>query len=124
MHRIVIALVVLLLFVGSLGYWYYQDSQDRIETLQRNSAKLKIAAESNQQTIEKMKEDLEQNQQRITQLNESLRDAEKYNTELRRLFQRHNLTLLAEEKPGLIEKRINDATDEVFDSIMRSTIPR
>lgn len=33
------------------------------------------------------------------------------------IFARHNLTKLASAKPGLIEKRANNATKQVFDSI-------
>jgi len=124
MYRIVMALVVLLFLMGGLGYWYYENSQDRITLLQENNARLQVAVETNQQTISNMKEERAINQEIITELNQNLRNAEQYNSELRRIFQEHNLTMLAEEKPGLIEKRINDATDEVFDSIMRSTVPR
>lgn len=110
--------------MSGLGYWYYQDSQTRIETLRENNAQLEVAVETNVRTIDNMVEQAELNQERITELSKSLRDAEQYNSELRRLFQEHNLTLLAEEKPGLIERRINDATNEVFDNIMRDTRSR
>ena len=33
------------------------------------------------------------------------------------IFRRHNLNQLAAAKPGLIEKRVNDGTKKVFDSI-------
>ena len=33
------------------------------------------------------------------------------------IFRRHNLTKLAAAKPGLIEKRVNKGTKEVFDAI-------
>lgn len=124
MFRIVIFLSFMLLALSGLGYWYYQDTQERMGILRENNAELEIAAETNQKTIDNMVEENIINQERIDSLTESLRDAEQYNSELRRLFQEHNLTLLAEEKPGLIERRINDATDEIFDSIMRSTLPR
>lgn len=124
MFRIVIFLVFIIFSMSGLGYWYYQDSQTRIETLRENNAQLEVAVETNVRTIDNMVEQAELNQKRITELSKSLRDAEQYNSELRRLFQEHNLTLLAEEKPGLIERRINDATNEVFDSIMRDTRSR
>lgn len=124
MFRIVIFLVFIIFSMSGLGYWYYQDSQTRIETLRENNAQLEVAVETNVRTIDNMVEQAELNQERITELSKSLRNAEQYNSELRRLFQEHNLTLLAEEKPGLIERRINDATNEVFNSIMRDTRSR
>ena len=33
------------------------------------------------------------------------------------IFRRHNLNQLAIAKPGMIEKRINDGTQQVFESI-------
>ena len=33
------------------------------------------------------------------------------------IFRRHNLNQLAVAKPGLIEKRVNNGTKQVFDSI-------
>ena len=33
------------------------------------------------------------------------------------IFRRHNITKLASAKPGMMEKRINDGTKEVFDAI-------
>jgi len=137
MFRIVIFLVFIIFSLSGLGYWYYQDSQTRIETLRENSAKLEVAVETSNETIDNMINQANENQERITKLSQSLRNAEQYNSELRRLFQEHNLTLLAErlfqehnltllaeEKPGLIENRINEATNEVFDSIMQSTRSR
>ena len=55
------------------------------------------------------------------ELNEKLGEAEHRLTELRTLFLDHDLTNLALEKPGLIERRINDATQRVFDSIESDT---
>lgn len=124
MFRIVLFLFFLLIILSGLGYWYYRDTQERMGILRENNAKLETAVEVSQQTIDNIVEDNNIYQQRITELSNSLRDAEQYNSELRRIFQEHNLTLLAEEKPGLIEKRINEGTNEVFDSIMRSTVPR
>jgi len=114
-------LIVIVLIMGGIGYWYYQESQSRIETLKEDSARFEVAAETNQSTIDKMNLQAAKNQRRITELSENLQDAEQYNKELRKILQKHNLTILAEEKPGLIEKRINEATNEVFDSIMSDT---
>ena len=47
-------------------------------------------------------------------LQQSLQKAEGYNTELQRKLNDHNLTKLSSKKPGLIEKRINDATSKIF----------
>jgi len=124
MFRIILFLVAIIVFILGAGYWYYKDSQNRIEILRVNSAKLEAVSKVNQQTIDAIVAQNNTNQQKINELSNRLRIAERYNNELQKLLQKHNLTLLAEQKPGLIEKRINDATYEVFDSIMRSTRSR
>ena len=49
-----------------------------------------------------------------TQLSAELQKAEQYGDELRATLQRHNLTHLATKKPGLIEPRMQGATDELW----------
>ena len=46
-----------------------------------------------------------------------LDEAERYGDELRKKLHKHDLTRLSIKKPGLIEKRINDGTNKLFDSI-------
>lgn len=121
---IITALLVVISLISTVGYLYYKNAQEQIELLQTNNIKLELAAQTNKQTIDSLKQENKNNQQRISNLGKNLKDAQQYNTELRQLFQKHNLTLLAEEKPGLIEKRINEATNEIFTTIMRSTSPR
>lgn len=121
---IITALLVVISLISTVGYLYYKNAQEQIELLQTNNIKLELAAQTNKQTIDSLEQENKNNQQRISNLGKNLKDAQQYNTELRQLFQKHNLTLLAEEKPGLIEKRINEATNEIFTTIMRSTSPR
>jgi len=104
-------LIVIMLF-GSMiggGYFYYQDSQSTIATLRNNNAKLSMVAETNQATINQMQQDAEQAMVRMEELAVRAKEAEKYQDELISKFRRHNLTALALQKPGMIEKRVNDA---------------
>jgi len=43
--------------------------------------------------------------------------AEDYKNELIGKLQKHDLTRLSYRKPGLIEKRINNGTQNIFDSL-------
>jgi hypothetical protein len=115
--------VVMAVMTGGF-YWYYTQSQARIEALSASNAVLLVAAQTNQKTINDMLLQQALNQQRLKELADKLLEAEAYATELRRILQKHDLTRLAEEKPGLIERRINEATRKVFDSIMASTASR
>ena len=51
------------------------------------------------------------------QLGEDLQKAEQYGDELRATLNKHNLTHLANKKPGMIEKRMQDATDKLWDDL-------
>ena len=114
---------MLIIVVGLLGgvvygaYAYYQDTQQRIATLQQNNAKLETVAKTNELTINSMKE----SQEKFATLNKDLQmkldKAEEYGDDLRKKLHKHDLTRLSIKKPGLIEKRINDGTKKLFKSI-------
>lgn len=95
------------------GYSYYTDTQNRIAQLQANNAKLQVAAETNQKTIETLQQDAEEFAERNSELQIQLQAAESYQDELIGKLRRHNLTVLTLQKPGLIEKRVNDATEKL-----------
>jgi hypothetical protein len=50
-----------------------------------------------------------------------LRESETYKDELIGKLRKHNLTKLAEQNPGLIETRINDATQKLFNDFEQIT---
>jgi hypothetical protein len=104
-------LIVLLLF-GSMiggGYFYYQDSQATIARLRDNNAKLSLVAETNQATINQLQQDAENTQARMEELAIRAKEAEEYQDTLIRKFRRHDLTALTLQKPGMVEKRVNNA---------------
>ena len=123
MFRIYILIVVLGLVGGAVygASYYYKDTQKRIAQLQQNNAKLEVANQTNQKTIKKMKENAEQLNALTDQLQIELRKAEEYGDELRATLNKHNLTHLANKKPGLIEKRMQDATDKLWKDLESAT---
>lgn len=110
-------------FIAALGgaYLYYKDTQARIAQLVENNAKLELVAQTNQETINQMQTDIMVNQQKAEELSGRLREAEVYQDELVAKLRRHNLTMLTEQKPGLIETRVNKATKELFDGLEEVT---
>ena len=50
-------------------------------------------------------------------MNSTLIYKEEYRNELISKLQKHDLTRLSHQKPGMIEKRINNGTQKVFDSL-------
>lgn len=112
-------LFILLLLGGITGgaYFYYTDTQETIAELQQNNATLLIASETNQQTINRLQEDYVVAQKNIITLQERAMNAERYQDELINKLRRHDLTALTMKKPGMVEKRINDATNKIFEQL-------
>ena len=109
--------------VGYGGYSYYKDTQERIATLTANSAKLEQAAKIQEETINTMIEDREE----LTKLNKGLhaklRTAETYGDQLRNTLRKHNLTHLANKKPSYIERKMQNATNRLWDCLADITDP-
>ena len=116
-------LYAILIVVGLLGgavygaKYYYDTTQNTIASLRDNNAKLEVANETNQATINKMGADAERLNNLTNQLVQDLQKSEKYGDELRNTLNKHNLTHLANKKPGLIEKRMQNATDKLWDDL-------
>ena len=116
-------LYAILIVVGLLGgaaygaKYYYDTTQNTIAQLRDNNAKLEVANETNQATIDKMGADAERLNNLTNQLVQDLQKSEKYGDELRNTLNKHNLTHLANKKPGLIEKRMQNATDKLWNDL-------
>ena len=114
---------MLIIVVGLIGgvvygaYAYYHDTQQRIKTLQENNAKLETVAKANELTINSLQESQEKFATLNNELQTKLNLALNYGDDLRKKLHKHDLTRLSIKKPGLIEKRINDGTNKLFDSI-------
>jgi hypothetical protein len=111
------ALIVVIGLVGgaiSGGYYYYVESQSRIQALIENTAKLTIAKKLQDEAINSMVED----QKKFSKLNSDLRGrldkANDYKDVLIGKLRKHNLSKLSLKKPLLVEARINAATAKAF----------
>jgi uncharacterized protein YeaO (DUF488 family) len=107
--------------MGAVGYFYYNDTQDRLAQLRENNTRLEIAAKTSQETIGRMQADATQFAEANTKLREELNEAEAYSDDLASKLRRHNLTVLTLQKPGLIETRVNNATAKLFDEMENIT---
>ena len=116
-------MAVLMLAMAGAFKWYYDSSQARIATLTENNAKLETAIKINEDSIKLLRQDAERQAKLTQQLQTDLQKAEQYGDELRSTLQKHNLTHLAETKPGLIEKRMQDATNKLWDDLRSITDP-
>ena len=113
----------MMLVLCGVFYWYYNDTQERIAILNANNAKLETAVQISESSIATLQNDAIRNAELNVQLQQELQQAEKYGDELRATLQKHNLTALARKRPGLIENRMQDATDSLWDDLRGVTDP-
>ena len=123
MLKVYILIVVLGLVGGVVygGFYYYKDTQARIAILTENSAKLEQATNTQKQTIDTLVEDAEKYRELNKELNTKLEAANEYKNKLIGKLRKHNLAKLSLQKPGLVEKKINNGTKKLFESLEKLT---
>ena len=96
---------------------YYKETQERIANLHKNNAKMEVVQQQNEVVLKSLTSEATRLNDLNFDLQGKLDDAENYKNELIAKLQKHNLTRLSYNKPGLIEKRINNGTQKIFDSL-------
>ena len=109
-----IALVFIVLAAAGGGLFYVKQLQSNLEIARLNNAKLESAIETSEASLATLKADNIRLNALSDQLNEDLSKSEQYGDELRATLNKHNLTHLANKKPGLIQKRMQGKTDELW----------
>ena len=112
-------LIIVLGLVGGVvygGYYYYKDTQARIQTLTENSAKLETAAKLQKNTIDTLQADAKKYAELNSKLQTKLVNANKYKNQLLSKLRKINLTKLSAEEPAVWERKINNASKEVLES--------
>ena len=111
MLQIRLALILILLASAGGGYWYVQKLQKDNAILKENQIKLETAVADNNAVIEQQTKDLKK-------IRTTLEEVEKVNAKLQKdrdalnnRLGKHDIGNLAENKPGLVEKIINKASD-------------
>jgi len=123
MLKIYLLVIVLGLVGGSVygGYYYYQDTQNKIKILTENTVKLEQAKEAQDKTIKTLVRDAKKFRKLNKDLGVKLQKAESYRNKLIGKLRKHNLTRLSQQKPKLVEKKINRGTKKLLDSFKRLT---
>lgn len=109
--------------MGGISYFGYQYMSQQIELLEQNVAQQQEVIENQKRTNQLMRDNFASMQRRQDELNSQFSDIEQNTSQLRRLFGEHDFTNLVEEKPGLIEPRVNKGTDEVLQNLEDITDP-
>ena len=109
--------IAIILVLGLGCWWLYSEN----ETLKANNVKLEYAVEEQKQTIATIKESYEKQGEALMNMTRENALIEQEKAEYLQIFSRHNLDILALKKPGLIENRMNDASEKVMEGIEDDT---
>jgi uncharacterized membrane protein len=107
------------LFIGIIiamalgGYFLYQQN----ESLKIENLAFQVRDQEQAATIKAQQESFERQSQALNSLTARNAEIEGEMTRYLDIFKRHSLNKLALAKPGLIEKRVNDGTKKVFETI-------
>ena len=123
MIRVYIMIIVVGLVGGVVygGYAYYQDTQQRLKTLQQNNAKLEVAVKSKDEALNFMTSNFEKQSELNKELSGKLADAEKENTVIRDKLAKSNLIADSIANPKVMEQKINEQIDTIFGALSNST---
>ena len=118
-----IALILVVLAGAGGAFMYVKNLQANLETARANVAKMEVALATSEQSLALERSETKRLGELNTQLSSDLQRAEQYGDELRATLNKHNLTHLANKKPGLIQQRMQDATNKLWDDLESITAP-
>ena len=111
MLQLRIALIVILLAGAGGGYLYVNKLQKDNAILKTNQIKLESAVADNNAVIEQQTKDLKKIRTTLKEVEETNAKLQADRDALNKRLGKHDIGNLAENKPGLVEKIINKASD-------------
>ena len=111
MFQLRIALIVILLAGAGGGYLYVTKLQKDNAILKSNQIKLESAVEDQKSVIQQQTQDLKKIRDTLTKVEETNKKLKADRDSLNKRLGKHDIGNLAENKPGLVEKIINKASD-------------
>ena len=111
MLQIRLALILIILASVGGGYWYVQKLQKDNAILKANQVQLETAVAESNQVIEQQSKDLKKIRSTLKEVEELNDRLQADKDSLNKRLGKHDIGNLAENKPGLVEKIINKASD-------------
>jgi outer membrane murein-binding lipoprotein Lpp len=118
------AVIVLVALLGGVGYAaksYYTSTQQKIQTLSENNAKLEVAIEQSEKSVNLLKSEAAKNAELNKNLQEKLQKAEAYGDNLRNRLRKLDLLADAISNAKNLEGRMNGATAKLWRELMEET---
>lgn len=95
-------------------YIYYKDTQKRIEFLNQQVVAFTVAVEEQKQTITVLERSLELQQSIRADISSEMEATRRDVEKLQSTLMEHNFKIIAEKKPTLFERKINNATRDML----------
>ena len=111
MLKIKLLMVLIMMAGAGGGYLYVKKLQKDNAILKVNQIKLETAVEDNNKVIEQQTKDLKKIRSTLKDLDETNKRLQEDKDKLSNRLSKHDIGNLAENKPGLVEKIINKASD-------------
>ena len=102
---------IILIAASGVGYWYYNDTQQRIAILNANNAKLNVAINLNEETITSLESDYRRVNEELTTINQQFANVRKQNNRLNEKLATIDLGLAAVNNPDGIGRAVNRGTE-------------
>lgn len=125
---------IILLFVITLGggYAYHQVTVSNLEaakaqleannrTLKENQLQMEMAVQTAQASLAAAEANAKKSEAAMSALTARNNELQREKDNAMKIFKDHNLTRLARAKPGMIEKRMNAKTEQVFRDLENDT---
>ena len=106
-------LIGIIFVIGAGSYYLFDQNQ----TLMQNNAKLEVAVEEQKAAVKAIQESYEKQGKALGNLQRANNQINAERDRYPEIFRKHNPNMLAVKKPGLIENRINNGTQSVFEEI-------
>lgn len=98
--------------MGGVGYWYYNDTQERMAILNENNAKLEQAVETNEAALKAQREAFESMAIENERLQSQFKEIKDRNRVLENRLSRHDIGNLGVSRPDSTEKVLNGVTKD------------
>lgn len=124
MSKVVLIQFAAMACMVGLGYWYYTSSQDTIQQLTKDKAKLETAVQMQEQTIAAQKQAADRQNAAMFSLQQHLAEAEQTRKDLEGKLRRSDLQAMARNNASALEAKVNRATVQTFRDIEIVTAPK
>ena len=118
--KLAMIMLVIMGVLGGLGYWYYQDTQERMAILNANNAKLEQATATQTAAIEKLEEDVaaaaevqKETEEKFKVAREQVSNLQNKFNKTSALLGKRDLGTLGQAKPSSIARILTSGTKKM-----------